>query len=193
MQHTTCTEDRIHHALERCLHGLSKSTFSASTWTAGLCLNCWSLQELVNRDAGNYLILLEKILQKTQEVQEKCDYNLFTPLAFLFSATLLCIPHFPSDSDLLLRAVRMYRDFLTWPVPYCNICQELLNFISNELKAPATQNLANSLAIAPKPSSQPVPSCFLWIVKSRLSLSHSKLALAEAFWGEGCFSLDFSV
>ncbi|KAG8128916.1 hypothetical protein E2320_015726 [Naja naja] len=136
MQHTTCTEDRIHHALERCLHGLSKSTFSASTWTAGLCLNCWSLQELVNRDAGNYLILLEKILQKTQEVQEKCDYNLFTPLAFLFSATLLCIPHFPSDSDLLLRAVRMYRDFLTWPVPYCNICQELLNFISNELKAP---------------------------------------------------------
>uniref|UniRef100_A0A8C5SKB7 Phosphoinositide 3-kinase regulatory subunit 5 n=1 Tax=Laticauda laticaudata TaxID=8630 RepID=A0A8C5SKB7_LATLA len=136
MQHTTCTEDRIHHALERCLHGLSKSTFSASTWTAGLCLNCWSLQELVNRDAGNYLILLEKILQKTQEVQEKCDYNLFTPLAFLFSATLLCIPHFPSDSDLLLRAVRMYRDFLTWPVPYCNICQELLNFINNELKAP---------------------------------------------------------
>ncbi|XP_058022160.1 phosphoinositide 3-kinase regulatory subunit 5 isoform X1 [Ahaetulla prasina] len=136
MQHTTCTEDRIHHALERCLHGLSKSTFSASTWTAGLCLNCWTLQELVSRDAGNYLILLEKILRKTQEVQEKCDYSLFTPLAFLFSATVLCIPHFPSDSDLLLRAVSMYHDFLTWPVPYCNICQELLNLINNELKAP---------------------------------------------------------
>ncbi|XP_063148663.1 phosphoinositide 3-kinase regulatory subunit 5 isoform X2 [Candoia aspera] len=30
----------------------------------------------------------------------------------------------------------MYRDFLTWPVPYCSICQELLNFINNELKAP---------------------------------------------------------
>ncbi|KAM6471590.1 phosphoinositide 3-kinase regulatory subunit 5 isoform 1-T3 [Liasis olivaceus] len=136
MQHTTCTEDRIHHALERCLHGLSKSTFSASTWTAGLCLNCWSLQELVSRDAGNYLILLEKILQKTQEVQEKCDYNLFSPLALLFSAAVLYVPHFPPDSDLLLRAVRIYREFLTWPVPYCNICQELLNFINNELKAP---------------------------------------------------------
>ncbi|KAH0629583.1 hypothetical protein JD844_011770 [Phrynosoma platyrhinos] len=137
MQHTTCTEDRIHHALERCLHGLTKSgTISASTWTAGLCLNCWSLQELVSRDAGNYLILLEKILQKTQEVQEKCDYDLFAPLALLFGAAVLCIPHFPSDSDLLLRALRTYRDFLTWPVPYCDICQELLTFISNELKAP---------------------------------------------------------
>ncbi|XP_042303176.1 phosphoinositide 3-kinase regulatory subunit 5 [Sceloporus undulatus] len=137
MQHTTCTEDRIHHALERCLHGLTKSgIISASTWTAGLCLNCWSLQELVSRDAGNYLILLEKILQKTQEVQEKCDYDLFVPLALLFGAAVLCIPHFPSDSDLLLRALRTYRDFLTWPVPYCDICQELLTFISNELKAP---------------------------------------------------------
>nr|XP_060620467.1 phosphoinositide 3-kinase regulatory subunit 5 isoform X1 [Anolis sagrei ordinatus]XP_060620469.1 phosphoinositide 3-kinase regulatory subunit 5 isoform X1 [Anolis sagrei ordinatus] len=137
MQHTTCTEDRIHHALERCLHGLSKSgTISASTWTAGLCLNCWSLQELVSRDAGNYLILLEKILQKTQEVQEKCDYDLFAPLALLFGAAVLSIPHFPSDSDLLPRALRIYRDFLTWPVPYCDICQELLTFINNELKAP---------------------------------------------------------
>ncbi|XP_061472489.1 phosphoinositide 3-kinase regulatory subunit 5 [Rhineura floridana] len=136
MQHTTCTEDRIHHALERCLHGLSRSTFSTSTWTAGLCLNCWSLQELVSRDAGNYLILLEKILQKTHEVQEKCNYDLFVPLALLFSSALVCIPHLPSDSDFLLRAMRTYRDFLTWPVPYCNICRELLTFISNELKAP---------------------------------------------------------
>ncbi|KAJ7316139.1 hypothetical protein JRQ81_002301 [Phrynocephalus forsythii] len=137
MQHTTCTEDRIHHALERCLHGLSRSsTLSASTWTAGFCLNYWSLQELVSRDAGNYLILLEKILQKTKEVQEKCDYDLFTPLALLFRAAVMCIPHFPSDSDLLLRAVETYRAFLTWPVPYCDICQELLTFITNELKAP---------------------------------------------------------
>ncbi|XP_062976501.1 phosphoinositide 3-kinase regulatory subunit 5 [Elgaria multicarinata webbii] len=136
MQHTTCTEDRIHHALERCLHGLSKSAVSASTWTAGLCLNCWSLQELVSREAGNYFILLEKILQKTQEVQEKCNYDLFAPLALLFSAAVLCIPHFPSNSDLLLRAMKTYRGFLTWPVPYCDICRELLTFISNELKAP---------------------------------------------------------
>ncbi|XP_044309866.1 phosphoinositide 3-kinase regulatory subunit 5 isoform X1 [Varanus komodoensis] len=136
MQHTTCTEDRIHHALERCLHGLSKSAACGSSWTAGLCLNCWSLQELVSREAGNYFILLEKILQKTQEVQEQCNYDLLAPLALLFSSAVLCIPHFPSNSDLLLRALRTYRGFLTWPVPYCDICRELLTFINNELKAP---------------------------------------------------------
>ncbi|XP_048346436.1 phosphoinositide 3-kinase regulatory subunit 5 isoform X2 [Sphaerodactylus townsendi] len=136
MQHTTCTEDRIHHALERCLHGLSKNAISANTWTAGLCLNCWSLQELVSRDPGNYLILLEKILQKTEEVQKKCDYDLFIPLALLFGSAVLYTSHFPSNCDLLWRARRTYRDFLTWPMPYCNICQELLTFIDNELNAP---------------------------------------------------------
>lgn len=35
MQHTTCTEDRIYHALERCLHGLSRDAVS-SRW-AGRC------------------------------------------------------------------------------------------------------------------------------------------------------------
>lgn len=39
---------------------------------AGLCLNCWSLQELVSRDAGNYLILVEKILGKAREVSGGC-------------------------------------------------------------------------------------------------------------------------
>lgn len=39
-----------------------------SSPAAGLCLNCWSLQELVSRDAGNYLILVEKILGKAKEV-----------------------------------------------------------------------------------------------------------------------------
>lgn len=38
--------------------------------SAGLCLNCWSLQELVSRDAGNYLILVEKILGKAKEVSQ---------------------------------------------------------------------------------------------------------------------------
>ncbi|NXD18484.1 PIRK5 kinase, partial [Nothocercus nigrocapillus] len=56
---------------------------------AGLCLNCWSLQELVSRDAGNYLILVEKILSKAKEVQEKCDYDLVTPLALLFYYAVL--------------------------------------------------------------------------------------------------------
>ncbi|XP_027752655.1 phosphoinositide 3-kinase regulatory subunit 5 [Empidonax traillii] len=135
MQHTTCTEDRIYHALERCLHGLSRDAVS-SRWAAGLCLNCWSLQELVSRDAGNYLILVEKILGKTKEVQEKCDYDLVIPLALLFYSAVLYAPHFPPGSDLLLKAASVYHSFLTWPVPYCDIFRELLTFISNELRAP---------------------------------------------------------
>ncbi|XP_032176313.1 phosphoinositide 3-kinase regulatory subunit 5 isoform X1 [Mustela erminea] len=132
---TTCTEDRIQHALDRCLHGLSLSRCSTS-WSAGLCLNCWSLQELVSRDPGHFLILLEQILQKTREVQEKGTYDLLAPLALLFYSTVLCTPHFPPDSDLLLKAARTYHRFLTWPVPYCSISQELLTFIDAELKAP---------------------------------------------------------
>ncbi|PKK19229.1 phosphoinositide-3-kinase, regulatory subunit 5 [Columba livia] len=135
MQHTTCTEDRIYHALERCLHGLSRDAFS-SRWAAGLCLNCWSLQELVSRDASNYLILVEKILGKAKEVQENCDYDLVTPLALLFYYAVLYAPHFPPGSDLLLKAASVYHSFLTWPVPYCDIFRELLTFISDELKAP---------------------------------------------------------
>ncbi|NWU50532.1 PIRK5 kinase, partial [Dromas ardeola] len=125
MQHTTCTEDRIYHALERCLHGLSRGAVS-SRWAAGLCLNCWSLQELVSRDAGNYLILVEKILGKAKEVQEKCDYDLVPPLALLFYYAVLYAPHFPPGSDLLLKAASVYHSFLTWPVPYCDIFRELL-------------------------------------------------------------------
>ncbi|XP_055971068.1 phosphoinositide 3-kinase regulatory subunit 5-like [Sorex fumeus] len=132
---TTCTEDRILHALERCLHGLSLNRHSTS-WSAGLCLNCWSLQELVSRDPGHFLVLLELILQKTGEVQEKGIYDLLTPLALLFYSTVLGTPHFPPDSDILLKASRTYHQFLTWPVPYCSICQELLTFIDAELKAP---------------------------------------------------------
>ncbi|XP_056362031.1 phosphoinositide 3-kinase regulatory subunit 5 isoform X2 [Oenanthe melanoleuca] len=135
MQHTTCTEDRIYHALERCLHGLSRDAVS-SRWAAGLCLNCWSLQELVSRDAGNYLILVEKILGKTKEVQDRCDYDLVMPLALLFYSAVLYAPHFPPGSELLLKAASIYHSFLTWPVPYCDTFRELLTFISNELKAP---------------------------------------------------------
>ncbi|XP_071672589.1 phosphoinositide 3-kinase regulatory subunit 5 isoform X3 [Patagioenas fasciata] len=135
MQHTTCTEDRIYHALERCLHGLSRDAVS-SRWAAGLCLNCWSLQELVSRDASNYLILVEKILGKAKEVQENCDYDLVTPLALLSYYAVLYAPHFPPGSDLLLKAASVYHSFLTWPVPYCDIFRELLTFISDELKAP---------------------------------------------------------
>uniref|UniRef100_A0A8B9SZ91 Phosphoinositide 3-kinase regulatory subunit 5 n=1 Tax=Anas platyrhynchos TaxID=8839 RepID=A0A8B9SZ91_ANAPL len=133
-EHTTCTEDRIYHALERCLHGLSRDAVS-SRWAAGLCLNCWSLQELVSRDAGNYLILVEKILCKAKEVQEKCDYDLVMPLALLFYYAVLCAPYIPPGSELLLKAASIYHSFLTWPVPYCDIFRELLTFISDELKS----------------------------------------------------------
>ncbi|XP_069510683.1 phosphoinositide 3-kinase regulatory subunit 5 [Ambystoma mexicanum] len=136
MEHTSCTEDRIHHALERCLHGLSRSTPSSATWTAGLCLNCWSLEELVSRDAGNYLILVEKILQRTQQVQENCEYHLVTPLALMFYSAVLCAPYFTPSLQLLQQASKIYHSFLTWPLPYCNIYQELLSFIDDELKAP---------------------------------------------------------
>lgn len=37
--------------------------------SAGLCINRWCLEELVKRDAHNFLILLQKILRKTTEVQ----------------------------------------------------------------------------------------------------------------------------
>ncbi|XP_024836545.1 phosphoinositide 3-kinase regulatory subunit 5 isoform X2 [Bos taurus] len=70
------------------------------------------------------------------QVQEKGTYDLLAPLALLFYSTVLCTPHFPPDSDLLLKASRTYHRFLTWPVPYCSICQELLTFIDAELKAP---------------------------------------------------------
>uniref|UniRef100_A0A8C0E8W7 Phosphoinositide 3-kinase regulatory subunit 5 n=1 Tax=Bubo bubo TaxID=30461 RepID=A0A8C0E8W7_BUBBB len=182
MQHTTCTEDRIYHALERCLHGLSRDAVS-SRWAAGLCLNCWSLQELVSRDAGNYLILVEKILSKAKEVQEKCDYDLVTPLALLFYYAVLYAPHFPPGSDLLLKAASVYHSFLTWPVPYCDIFRELLTFISNELKAPGKRS-GPRLSLAARPNRRPlVPRTVLLLncseVQSEFLSIAQKLSASE--------------
>ncbi|MEE6506790.1 hypothetical protein FKM82_007857 [Ascaphus truei] len=136
MQNTSCTEDRIQHALERCLHGLNRTAHSSSTWTAGLCLNYWSLEELVNRDAANYIILTEKILDRTREVQDRCEYDLLTPLAMMFYFAVLRAPYIPPDSDLLTKAFDTFHVFLTWPVPYCNIYWKILSFITEEQKAP---------------------------------------------------------
>ncbi|XP_078082114.1 phosphoinositide 3-kinase regulatory subunit 5 [Mustelus asterias] len=134
MQHTSCTEDRIHHALERCLHGLDRTI--SSNWKAGLCVNRWSLEELVSRDPHNFLILIEKILLKTQEVQEMCQYDLLVPLALMFYSATLRTPYFPPECNLLKNAYNIYHGLLTWPVPYCNICKDLLTFIQDEMKAP---------------------------------------------------------
>ncbi|XP_066442364.1 phosphoinositide 3-kinase regulatory subunit 5 isoform X2 [Eleutherodactylus coqui] len=139
MQNTSCTEDRIQHALERCLHGLSRtygSSSSSSSWTAGLCLNYWSLEELVNREAANHIILAEKILDRTREAQEKCQYELLTPLALMFHFAVLLAPWVPEECDLLSKAFELFHVFLTWPAPYCDIYQEILSLISEECKVP---------------------------------------------------------
>ncbi|KAG8550009.1 hypothetical protein GDO81_029711 [Engystomops pustulosus] len=136
MQNTSCTEDRIQHALERCLHGLSKTPGSSSSWTAGLCLNYWSLEELVNREPANHIILAEKILDRTRQAQENCEYELLTPLALMFHFAVLLAPWIPKHCDLLSKAFETFHVFLTWPAPYCDIYQELLSFISDEQKVP---------------------------------------------------------
>ncbi|XP_023647654.1 phosphoinositide 3-kinase regulatory subunit 5 [Paramormyrops kingsleyae] len=136
MQNTTCTEDRIHHALERCLDGLGTGSSLSRSWNAGLCMNRWSLEELVKRDPDNFLILLHQILRKAKEVQETSEYELVAPLAIMFSNTLLQTPHFPVDSQLLMEAYAVFHRFLTWPEPYCSVCRNLLSTVCQEMKAP---------------------------------------------------------
>ncbi|AWP05838.1 putative phosphoinositide 3-kinase regulatory subunit 5 [Scophthalmus maximus] len=141
MQHTSCTEDRIQHALDRCLDGLRQSPTAAHHWnvlmcSAGQSMNRWSLEELVKRDPENFLILLQQIIIKTKEVQEQCQYELVVPLAIMFSSTLLQTPHCPPNTELLEEAVEVFRCFLTWPEPYCSVCKNLLSTLQLEIKAP---------------------------------------------------------
>uniref|UniRef100_A0A8C7F294 Phosphoinositide 3-kinase regulatory subunit 5 n=1 Tax=Oncorhynchus kisutch TaxID=8019 RepID=A0A8C7F294_ONCKI len=132
MQHTSCTEDRIQHALDRCLDGLRPILMC----TAGQSLNRWSLEELVKRDPENFLILLQQILRKTREVQDQCQYELVAPLAIMFSSTLLQTPFCPPATELLEEACEVFGCFLTWPEPYCSVCKGLLSTLHQELKAP---------------------------------------------------------
>uniref|UniRef100_A0A3B4GEN4 Phosphoinositide 3-kinase regulatory subunit 5 n=1 Tax=Pundamilia nyererei TaxID=303518 RepID=A0A3B4GEN4_9CICH len=127
MQHTSCTEDRIQHALDRCLDGLRQSPTS---------MNRWSLEELVKRDPDNFIILLQQIIRKTREVQEQCQYELVAPLAIMFSSTLLQTPYCTDNTDLLEEAMDVFCHFLTWPEPYCSVCKKLLSTIQLEMKAP---------------------------------------------------------
>ncbi|XP_024145474.1 phosphoinositide 3-kinase regulatory subunit 5 [Oryzias melastigma] len=141
MQHTSCTEDRIQHALDRCLDGLRQSPTAAHHWnvlmcSAGQSMNRWSLEELVKRDPENFLILLQQIIRKTREVQEQCQYELVAPLAIMFLSTLLQTPYCPPDTDLLQEAIEVFYVFLTWPEPYCSVCRELLSTLQLEIKAP---------------------------------------------------------
>ncbi|KAJ8378509.1 hypothetical protein AAFF_G00238920 [Aldrovandia affinis] len=136
MQHTSCTEDRIHHALARCLDGLSLGPAPTQSWHAGLSMNRWSLEELLKRDPENFLILLQEILRRCREVREQCQYGLVAPLALMFSSTLLQTPYFPPDCAILTEACEVFRCFLTWPEPYCSLCQDLLITLHQELRAP---------------------------------------------------------
>uniref|UniRef100_A0A3B5B5J3 Phosphoinositide 3-kinase regulatory subunit 5 n=1 Tax=Stegastes partitus TaxID=144197 RepID=A0A3B5B5J3_9TELE len=132
MQHTSCTEDRIQHALDRCLDGLRQMLMCS----AGQSMNRWSLEELVKRDPENFLILLQQIIRKTKEVQEQCQYELVAPLAIMFSSTLLQTPYCPPDTELLEEAIEVFCSFLTWPEPYCGVCRKLLSTLQLEIKAP---------------------------------------------------------
>ncbi|XP_063331435.1 phosphoinositide 3-kinase regulatory subunit 5 isoform X2 [Pelmatolapia mariae] len=141
MQHTSCTEDRIQHALDRCLDGLRQSPTAAHHWNVLMCsvgqsMNRWSLEELVKRDPDNFIILLQQIIRKTREVQEQCQYELVAPLAIMFSSTLLQTPYCTDNTDLLEEAMDVFCHFLTWPEPYCSVCKKLLSTIQLEMKAP---------------------------------------------------------
>uniref|UniRef100_A0A8C2IRC3 Phosphoinositide 3-kinase regulatory subunit 5 n=1 Tax=Cyprinus carpio TaxID=7962 RepID=A0A8C2IRC3_CYPCA len=136
MQHTSCTEDRIQHALERCLDGLRPSECLTQSWSAGWCMNRWSLEELVKRDPENFLILLQQILRKAREVQQECHYELVAPLALMFESTLLQMPLCPSDGEILTEACEVFHGFLAWPEPYCSVCRNLLFTLHQELRAP---------------------------------------------------------
>ncbi|XP_062304325.1 phosphoinositide 3-kinase regulatory subunit 5 isoform X2 [Osmerus eperlanus] len=141
MQYTSCTEDRIQHAFNRCLDGLRNSPTAAPTWnvlmcSAGQSMNRWSLEELVKREPEYFLILLQQIIRRTKEVLEQCQYELVAPLAIMFSSTLLQTPYCPADTELLKEAVEVFRCFLTWPEPYCSVCKSLLSTLHQEIKAP---------------------------------------------------------
>ncbi|XP_067914164.1 phosphoinositide 3-kinase regulatory subunit 5 isoform X2 [Heterodontus francisci] len=65
-----------------------------------------------------------------------CQYDLLVPLALMFYSATLRTPYFPPECNLLKDAYNIYHGLLTWPVPYCNICKDLLTFIQDEMKAP---------------------------------------------------------
>ncbi|KAM6957114.1 phosphoinositide 3-kinase regulatory subunit 5-like [Aplochiton taeniatus] len=136
MEHSSCTEDRIGHTLERCLYGLGIDSPNKQLWNAGMCINRWCLEELVKRDPNNFHILLQQILKKTGEVLQEPQYDLVVPLAHLFSSTLLKTPYLDLDCGVLQEAYELFHGFLSWPEPYCAACQRLLIVINQELRAP---------------------------------------------------------
>nr|XP_057937053.1 phosphoinositide 3-kinase regulatory subunit 5 [Doryrhamphus excisus] len=193
MQHTSCTEDRIQHALDRCLDGLRQSPTATHQWdvlmcSAGQAMNRWSLEELVKRDPENFIILLQQILRKTKEVQERCQYELVAPLAIMFTSTLLQMPYCPPEMELLEKAIKVFRCFLTWPEPYCSVCRNLLSTLQQEIKAPGisfqrlvkeeqdldstSQSTKTMTVLLMNPSE--LPSDFLCVAEQLCCIQHSE-------------------
>ncbi|KAM4717602.1 phosphoinositide 3-kinase regulatory subunit 5-like isoform 2-T2 [Anableps anableps] len=136
MEQSSCTEDRIQHSLERCLCHLGINSPDKQLWNAGLCISRWCLEELVKRHPNNFLILLKKILQKTKEVLEECQYELVVPLTLLFSAALLRSPYVAPGCNLLQEAYLLFHQFLAWPEPCSSASKRLLIIIEQEIRAP---------------------------------------------------------
>ncbi|CAL8270674.1 unnamed protein product [Lota lota] len=136
MDLSSCTEDRIHHALQRCLVGLHRDAPNQDFWNAGLSLNRWCLEELLRREERNSLILLQHILTKTQEVLETSQYELVVPLTLLFSSTLLKASHWVPEGSVLREAYSLFHSFLSWPQPCSSASKRLLKVIALELRAP---------------------------------------------------------
>ncbi|KAM9391717.1 phosphoinositide 3-kinase regulatory subunit 5-like [Pholidichthys leucotaenia] len=136
LEQSSCTEDRIQHVLERCLSHLGLDALDKQLWNAGLSISRWCLEELVKRDPNNFLILLQKILMKTTEVLEECQYELVVPLTLLFSLTLQKTPYVAPDCDVLHEGYLLFHNFLSWPEPCSSASKRLLSIIQQELKAP---------------------------------------------------------
>ncbi|XP_059928608.1 LOW QUALITY PROTEIN: phosphoinositide 3-kinase regulatory subunit 5-like [Gadus macrocephalus] len=136
MELSSCTEDRIHHALQRCLAGLHRDAPNQDFWNAGLSLNRWGLEELLRREEKNSVILLQHLLTKTQEVLESSQYELVVPLTLLFSSTLLETSHWVPEGSVLQKAYSLFHSFLSWPQPCSLASRRLLKVLSTELRAP---------------------------------------------------------
>ncbi|XP_015245868.1 PREDICTED: phosphoinositide 3-kinase regulatory subunit 5 isoform X1 [Cyprinodon variegatus] len=136
MEQSSCTEDRIQHSLERCLCHLGINSPDKQLWNAGLCISRWCLEELVKRHPNHFLILLQKILQKTKKVLEECQYELVVPLTLLFSEALLRAPYVASECNVLQEAYLLFHQFLAWPEPCSSASRRLLIIIEQEIRAP---------------------------------------------------------
>uniref|UniRef100_A0A3Q2G969 Phosphoinositide 3-kinase regulatory subunit 5 n=1 Tax=Cyprinodon variegatus TaxID=28743 RepID=A0A3Q2G969_CYPVA len=133
MEQSSCTEDRIQHSLERCLCHLGINSPDKQLWNAGLCISRWCLEELVKRHPNHFLILLQKILQKTKK---ECQYELVVPLTLLFSEALLRAPYVASECNVLQEAYLLFHQFLAWPEPCSSASRRLLIIIEQEIRAP---------------------------------------------------------